>query len=351
MSLRISYSLAIIFLLACSSAKGANLVQVASDGKISKKNAAKSCRHKTSIAQICESENEAVIEGDAVFDEALVRRLATKGVIASIDPESRRFNIHKGKVLIYCSKHVELSLGNADLKMAPNTMAYIYDNGLGTCAIMNLHDKHWNAMELRSGVQKLFVPPGREVIFTSWTKLNFDEANLTSGLWFRRVHEFKPLPTVKGYFTQYSLLSAAYIFPSIRKLANSDTTEGRKLVKTAAAVFIASGYPKDFHWKIGKDKQNSATVANAAAPANLTGSATAAAEAKAANPADARNLAVSTNTGGTAVLGSASLTTENNPKTGDKEKEADNADLKRPPRSGGSIASASQPNVEQKPAN
>jgi hypothetical protein len=259
MNSKVSLALVFSFFLACVSASSANLVQVEADGESAKKNQSKvPKKRRASITQICESEHEAVIEGKPVFDEALLMRLAEKGVIASIDPQTKRFNIHRGRLLIYCSKAVELSLENADLKLAPNTMAYIYDNGLGTCAVMNLHDEHWNSMEVRAGKHTLFVPPGREIIFTSWTKLNFDEANLTSGLWFRRVHEFKPLPTVKGYLTQYSLLSAAYVFPSIRKLANSDTKEGRSLVKTGAAVFIASGYPKDFRWKIGKSENSSA---------------------------------------------------------------------------------------------
>lgn len=322
MNLKISVLLAFILHFSCSAAMAANLVQTNAEGKISKKNSARANDRSTSIADICNSDQEAIIEGAPVFDEALVKRLAAKGVIASIDPETKRFNIHKGRVLISCSKPVELSLGNADLRLAPHTIAYLFDNGLGTCAIMNLHDEHWNAFEVRVGEHKLFLPPGREVTLTSWTKLDFDEANLCSGLWFRRVHEFKPLPTVKGYLTQYSLLSAAYVFPTIRKLANSDSREGRKLVKTAGAVFIASGYPRDYRWKIGKKTEATAIRAESA---------------------DAKNSTKGISESGTLKSASRSATDQNG-------KETEKTDPKGP-QSGSNIASVSSANADQKPAN
>lgn len=216
---------------------------------------------KPSLSALCESGiDEAVVFGNQEFDNGMVERLNKKGLVSAIEPSLKRFVLYRGKLLLACSKEIHLLLANADVELAPNSMVYVSDNGRGTCVILNLHDEHSNAVKVHVGQANITLPPGRQLILTSWTDAGFDDVNLCCGIGFRSVSEFKPVPTIKAFCTQYSLMSATHVLPAVLKLAKSNTKEGNKMIKTAAAVFAATGFPNDFRMSAAEIAETDSSI-------------------------------------------------------------------------------------------
>lgn len=196
---------------------------------------------------ICDGGNgEALLAGEFVLDRNAAENLNRLGFVSVLDEQLNRFVLYKGRLLLACKKPVRLLLANADLDIAANSLVYISDNGAGTCEILNLHDEHSEAVLVRVGETQFELAPGRQVLLSSNLNSGFDDLNLCAGLRFRNVSQSNPVPTIKAFFSQYALPSAMQVSPAICRLAKSGTKQGNRMLKTAAAVYAASGYPSDF---------------------------------------------------------------------------------------------------------
>jgi hypothetical protein len=200
---------------------------------------------------VCDGNSgEALLAGDFSLDKNTAESLNRLGLVCNLDQALERFVLYRGRLLLASHKPVRLLLANADLEIAANSVVYVSDDGAGTCEILNLHDEHRQAVLVRVGETQFELPPGRQVLLSSNLNREFDELNLCAGLRFRGANQLRPVPTIKGLYSQYALPSAIQILPAINRLAKSKTREANRVLKTAAAVYAASGYPNDFCTKV-----------------------------------------------------------------------------------------------------
>lgn len=212
--------------------------------------------------------NECTLLGNIRFDDATLKRMKESGIVTKTSTQaqphhpSHVLELFRGRLLIAPQNAITINVTDATIRLAPHTVAYIYATGTST-SILNLHDTHRHAViaEFIDG-SSIDLPPGRELLITRWTDLSFDDARLFPGVWYRTVYDMRPAPGVRVFLTQSSTLSAACIFPAVKKLVATNPYYRQTLMKTFAAVIQVSHDPTPFRPKM-ESSTDEATAAKA----------------------------------------------------------------------------------------
>ncbi len=195
--------------------------------------------------------DEVHLQGEANFDPCNLGKFKNKCLLAEPGCSKNILSLYRGRVLFDCTNDVYLSTPDARVKIARGSIVYVYSTG-ESLAVLNLHDLHRRSVVLELDHEKIEIPPGREILLTRYCDLEFDEARLTPGIWYRSVYELPSRPGLKLFLTQFSTISAAAIFPSVHKLTAKKNKSGDRLVKTFAAVIKASRDGQQFRPNMNK---------------------------------------------------------------------------------------------------
>lgn len=183
--------------------------------------------------------DEVCISGILDLNENNVGELERRCVLLKKDCNRNSLGLFRGRILFDCKNDVHLVTPDASVDIERGSVVYVYSTG-ESVVILNLHDLKRKAVLVSVAGEKIELPPGRELLITRYGSLKFDEARLCPGIWYRSVYELANKHGLKIYETQFSTISAAAIFPSVRKMVAKGNKSGEKLAKTFAAVITVS---------------------------------------------------------------------------------------------------------------
>lgn len=182
---------------------------------------------------------EVILHGDVKFTPQLLERFRSSAVFSDIGDHSRHIKLYIGNILTDCSEPMTVDLALGRVKISPGAIVYFRASQTGT-AIMNFHDDHRNSVKVSVGDLNIDLPPGRMLLLTSQKGRDFDELNPCTGVWYKSLYEKQVNDKTKIFLTQFSLMSASALMPSVKRLSALRKNRGNKIAKTFAAVYLIS---------------------------------------------------------------------------------------------------------------
>ncbi|MBX9568016.1 MAG: hypothetical protein K2X77_03935 [Candidatus Obscuribacterales bacterium] len=182
---------------------------------------------------------ELILHGDVKFTPELLQRFRSSAVFSDLGDHPRHIKLYIGNILADCSDPMTVDLSLARVKLSPGAIVYFRASQTGT-AIMNFHDDHRNSVKVSVGDMQIDLPPGRMVFVTDKKGRDFDELNPCSGVWYKSLYEKQVNDKTRVFMTQFSLMSAAELMPSVKRLSALRKHRGNKIAKTFAAVYLIS---------------------------------------------------------------------------------------------------------------
>lgn len=187
---------------------------------------------------------ELILHGDVKLSPALLQKFRNSNVFSDVGEHPRHLKLYIGNVLTDCSENMTIDLALGRLEITPGAIVYIRASQTGT-AIFNFHDDHRDSVKLKVGKTTMYIPPGRMVLLSEHKSRDFDDLNPCAGVWYKTVCEKKLTENEKSlsgqtriFMTQFSLLSAVGVMPSVKTLAALRKARGEKIAKTFAAVYL-----------------------------------------------------------------------------------------------------------------
>lgn len=182
---------------------------------------------------------EVILHGDVKLTPQLLQRFRNSAVFSDMGDHPRHVKLYIGNILTDCSDPMTVDLSLARVKIAPGAIVYFRASQTGT-AIMNFHDDHRNSVRVSVGDEQFDLPPGRMLLVTGHKGRDFDELNPCSGVWYKSIYEKQVNDKARIFLTQFSLMSAAELMPSVKRLSALRKHRGKKIAKTFAAVYLIS---------------------------------------------------------------------------------------------------------------
>lgn len=182
---------------------------------------------------------EVILHGDLKLTPQLLQRFRSSSVFSDLGDHSRHLKLYIGNVLADCSDPLTVDLSLARVRLAPGSIVYFRASQTGT-AILNFHDDHRNSVKVTVGEMQIDLPPGRMLLLTDQKGRDFDELNPCTGVWYKSISEKQVNEKTRVFMTQFSLMSAAALMPSVKRLSALRKHRGNKIAKTFAAVYSIS---------------------------------------------------------------------------------------------------------------
>lgn len=182
---------------------------------------------------------EVILHGDVKLTPQLLERFRSSAVFSDMGDHPRHVKLYIGNILTDCSDPMTVDLALARVKIAPGAIVYFRASQTGT-AIMNFHDDHRNSVKISVGDEQFDLPPGRMLLVTGHKGRDFDDLNPCSGVWYKSLYEKQVNDKARIFLTQFSLMSAAELMPSVKRLSALRKHRGKKIAKTFAAVYLIS---------------------------------------------------------------------------------------------------------------
>lgn len=196
--------------------------------------------HDLLLPSLVPYKDEILLQNKKELNQADFAELSRHCVLLRKDCGRQSIGLYRGRLLLDCQSDLKVRLPDAELKIARGAVVYIYSTGESQ-VILNLHDHRRRDVEVKVGKDLIELPPGREILITRHHLLQFEQARLVPGIWFRSVYLLKDEPGLKVYETQFSSISAVALLPALRKLVKEQKSSREKLAKTFAAVITVSG--------------------------------------------------------------------------------------------------------------